>query len=104
MHFLLHVGLREPIGGVNASCFSNIITLPAPEGYRSPNWPTLEHALPIIRSYFPAFLAECAKQGTVYGSVSYMTDDVSPTEAMTKMNTVMNEWRGYHFPEVYVAK
>lgn len=103
MHFLLYVGLREPIGGVNANCFSNIITLPAPEGYRG-QWPTLKNALPLIQSYFPAFQAECAKRGTVYGAVGFMTDDVSPSQAMIKMNATIGEWRGYRFPEVYVAK
>lgn len=103
MHFLLYVGLREPIGGVNANCFSNVITLPAPEGYRG-QWPTLKNALPIIQSYFPAFQAECSKRGTVYGAVGFMTDDTSPSQAMIKMNATVGEWRGYRFPEVYIAK
>lgn len=101
MHFLLYVGLREPIGGINANCFSNIITVPAPEGYRGES-PSLRNALPVIKSYFPAFLAECSKRGTVYGSVVYMTDDISPSQALIKMNATIGEWNGYRFPQVYV--
>ena len=99
MHFMLYIGLREPINGVNANCFSNILVVPAPPDYRG-NWPTLRNALPIIQSYFPALQAECAKHGTPYGSVVYVTDDVSPAQKVQEMESTIREWRGYGFPQV----
>ena len=99
---MLYIGLREPINGVNANCFSNIIVVPAPADYRG-NWPTLRNALPIIESYFPALKAECAKHGTPYGSVIYIADDVSPAEKVANMEASIREWRGYGFPQVQLG-
>jgi len=107
MQFVLSMGLREPTGGINTSCFSNIITLPAPEGYRG-EWPTLKNALPIIQSYFANFQAACAKRGTPYGSVSFTTDDgASPASinaARARIRTQVDTWQRYRFPEVFVAR
>ena len=103
MRFLLYIGMREPIGGVNAICFSNIITYPAPEGYRG-QWPTLKNALPIIQGYFPAFKAACEKRGAVEGSIGYMTDDASPAAALANMKATVAKWQGWRFPEVYISR
>jgi len=107
MQFVLSMGLREPTGGINTSCFSNIISLPAPEGYRG-EWPTLKNALPIIQSYFVKFQAECAKRGTPYGSVTYSTDDgasaASISAARARMRAQVETWRQYRFPEVFVSR
>jgi hypothetical protein len=102
MHFMLYIGLREPINGVNANCFSNILVVPAPADYRG-NWPTLRNALPIIESYFPALKAECTKHGTPYGSVIYIADDVSPAQKIENMESTIREWRGYGFPQVQLG-
>jgi hypothetical protein len=102
MHFMVYIGLREPINGVNANCFSEILVVPAPVDYRG-NWPTLRNALPIIESYFPALKAECAKHGTPYGSVIYITDDVSPAQKIENMESTIREWRGYGFPQVRLS-
>jgi hypothetical protein len=99
---MVYIGLREPINGVNANCFSEILVVPAPADYRG-NWPTLRNALPIIESYFPALKAECAKHGTPYGSVIYVTDDVSPAQKIENMESTIREWRGYGFPQVRLS-
>lgn len=104
MQFMLTMGMREPIGGENALCFSNVIAVPAPEGYRG-DWPTLKNALPVIESYFPAMRQLCSKYGATDGNaVSYRADDISPVRARADMAALQARLRAKRNPEVYVPR
>jgi hypothetical protein len=67
--FILHVSLKTVINGVNATCYSNIITIPGP-----PGWPAMGNlpggnmpARALIDQYKPGFEAKCREFGPLAG-------------------------------------
>ena len=59
--FMLAVGLATPITGRNGMCFSNIVSLPAPKGWRDGKWPERGEARKIIEPYEAKLKALCSK-------------------------------------------
>lgn len=93
LRFILQVGLRTVINGSNASCYSNIITVPGPPGWPDPT-PQQRGTLParaLVEGYIDAFKAKCGAIAPLAGSVDYQwnmkgAEHISPekTEAFAR--------------------
>lgn len=62
LRFILQIGLKTVINGRNASCYSNIVTIPGPPGWPDPSRQQ-EGTMParaLIEAYMPAFKAQCS--------------------------------------------
>lgn len=69
LRFILHIALKTVINGVNATCYSNIVTIPGP-----PGWPDTwnqpggdSEARALIKAYMPAFESQCSAYGPLVG-------------------------------------
>ena len=62
LRYMLQVSLLDPIGGKNATCFSNILTAPAPSGFRDADT-NYTAARALIERRFTEFVAKCAARG-----------------------------------------
>lgn len=76
LRFMLSVGLQPQMGDTtNPYCYSNVITRPAPSGWRASSWVSgaAEKAHAVVKAFEADFLAKCqaASGRNIDGAFSY---------------------------------
>lgn len=99
LRFLLVASLNKAINGMNASCISNVVTVPGPRGWGIDTRQDL--AMEIVQSYIPDFESKCAKVGPVRRQSTSIFLNGKGNESRPDDNFL--KYKGYGFPEVYIS-
>lgn len=93
--FVLIVNVKEPINGLNAHCFSNVITIP---DFDWSDWHAPGRANELIEPYKDEFLRKCRGRAELHGThvqivVNSPGNENAPAERVVR-------YRGWGFPQV----